>query len=120
MNAAGPAYIQTVTSPSTESKNCSWKPGHAGKRPTMRKARASPTWVTPQLLQLYPQYVRNHALLDRRLTPDLYTLVLAAKQMAGDDFAIRLLETAKTYSYQEIEHSHLPHLSVGLGQLAPA
>lgn len=77
-----------------------------------------PTWVTPQLLQLYLQYVRNHALLDRRLTPDLYTLVLAAKQMAGDDFAIRLLDTAKTYSYQNIEHSHLPRLSAGLGQLA--
>ena len=82
------------------------------------EGQSVPTWVTPQLLQLYLQYVRNHALLDRRLTPDLYTLVLAAKQMAGDDFAIRLLETAKTYSYQEIEHSHLPHLSVGLGQLA--
>ncbi len=77
-----------------------------------------PTWVTPQLLQLYLQYVRNHALLDRRLTPDLYTLVLAAKQMAGDDFAIRLLETAKSYAYQEIEGSHLPHLSAGLGQFA--
>ena len=77
------------------------------------EGQSVPTWVTPQLLQLYLQYVRNHALLDRRLTPDLYTLVLAAKQMAGDDFAIRLLETAKTYSYQDIEHSHLPHLSVG-------
>lgn len=82
------------------------------------EGQSVPTWVTPQLLQLYLQYVRNHALLDRRLTPDLYTLVLAAKQMTGDDFAIRLLETAKTYSYQDIEHSHLPHLSVGLGQLA--
>ncbi|HMW85259.1 MAG TPA: hypothetical protein PKD65_04510, partial [Nitrospira sp.] len=77
-----------------------------------------PNWVTPQLLQLYLQYVRNHALLDRRLTPDLYTLVLAAKQMAGDDFAIRLLETAKSYAYQEIEGKHLPQLSAGLGQFA--
>ena len=82
------------------------------------EGQSLPTWVTPQLLQLYLQYVRNYALLDRRLTPDLYTLVLAAKQMAGDDFAIRLLETAKAYSYQEIEHNHLPHLSAGLGQLA--
>lgn len=75
-----------------------------------------PTWVTPQLLQLYLQYVRNLALLDRRLTPDLYTLVLAAKQMAGDDFAISLLETAKSYSYQDIEQTRLLHLSAGLGQ----
>src|SRR5690606_13453233 len=82
------------------------------------EGQSVPTWVTPQLLQLYLRYVRNHALLDRRLTPDLYTLVLAAKQMAGDDFAIRLLETAKTYSYQDIEQSHLPRLSAGLGQMA--
>jgi hypothetical protein len=77
-----------------------------------------PTWVTPQLLQSYLQYVRNHSLLDRRLTPDLYTLVLAAKQMAGDDFAIRLLETAKRYSYQHIEQTHRPHISAGLGRFA--
>jgi hypothetical protein len=57
-------------------------------------------WVTPQLLQVYLQYVRNLALLDRRLTPDLYTLVLAAKQIAGDEFAIQLLETAKRYAFQ--------------------
>ncbi|MCE3221990.1 MAG: uncharacterized protein K0S58_170 [Nitrospira sp.] len=77
-----------------------------------------PTWVTPQLLQLYLRYVRNLALLDRRLTPDLYQLVLAAKQMAGDDFAIGLLETAKSYSYQESETTNLPHISAGLGQFA--
>ena len=82
------------------------------------EGRTVPNWVTPQLLQLYLQYVRNHALLDRRLTPDLYTLVLAGKQMAGDDFAIRLLETAKSYAYQEIERRHLPQLSAGLGQFA--
>ncbi|MBI4002519.1 MAG: hypothetical protein HY348_12140 [Nitrospira defluvii] len=77
-----------------------------------------PTWVTPQLLQLYLQYIRNLALLDRRLTPDLYTLVLAAKQMAGDDFAISLLETAKSYAYQNRDHARLPHISAGLGQFA--
>lgn len=82
------------------------------------EGRSVPNWVTPQLLQLYLQYVRNHALLDRRLTPDLYTLVLAAKQIAGDDFAIRLLETAKSYVYQEIEGKHLPQLSAGLDQFA--
>ena len=76
------------------------------------------TWVTPHLLQLYLQYVRNLALLDRRLTPDLYQLVLAAKQMAGDDFAISLLETAKKYSYQDLESAHLPILSAGVGQFA--
>ncbi len=57
-------------------------------------------WITPQLLQRYFQYVRNLTLLEYRLKPDLYTLVLAAKQMAGDEFALKLLETSKTYRYQ--------------------
>lgn len=75
-------------------------------------------WVTPQLLQVYLQYVRNHALLDGRLTPDLYTLVMAAKQTAGDDFAIELLETAKSYSYQdEIDQLLRPSISVGLDRV---
>jgi hypothetical protein len=73
-------------------------------------------WVTPQLLQLYLQYVRNLALMERRLTPDLYTLVVAAKQMAGDEFAVTLLETAKTYAYQEGEDWR-PTVAAGLGKL---
>ncbi|HJR77424.1 MAG TPA: hypothetical protein VJ805_10635 [Nitrospiraceae bacterium] len=80
-------------------------------------SRSIPNWVTPQLLQLYLQYVRNHALLDRRLTPDLYTLVLGAKQMAGDQFAIHLFETAKEYRYPEAEAGNYhPTLSAGLGK----
>jgi hypothetical protein len=76
-------------------------------------------WVTPQLLQRYFQYVRNLTLLEHRLKPDLYTLVLAAKQMAGDEFALRLLETAKTYDYQT-QASVLdtrPGVLMGIGEL---
>jgi hypothetical protein len=88
-------------------------------------AKRSPTraqegnWVTPQLLQMFLQYVRNLALLEHRLTPDLYTLVLAAKQMAGDEFAITLLETAKTYVYQDEASTGfgLPTYGVGIEQL---
>ncbi len=54
-------------------------------------------WITPQRLQIYLRYVRNLALLDRRLTPDLYTLATAAKQIGGDQFAVTLIETAKDY-----------------------
>jgi hypothetical protein len=53
--------------------------------------------ITPQLLSVYFRYVRNLALLDRRLTPDLYTLIVAAQQTAGDDFALALAETAREY-----------------------
>ncbi len=78
-----------------------------------------PNWVTPQLLQRYLQYVRNLALMAHRLTPDLYTLVLAAKQIAGDDFAVTLLETAKTYDLHDdtaLPYSH-PTVSVGIEKL---
>ena len=76
-------------------------------------------WVTPQLLQMYLQYVRNLSLLNRRLTPDLYTLVLAAKQLAGDEFALTLLNTAKQYTFQEKEELPWiqPSLSAGLGEI---
>ncbi|MBX6312179.1 MAG: hypothetical protein IRY99_04560 [Isosphaeraceae bacterium] len=57
--------------------------------------------VTPQLLSIYFRYVRNLALIGRRLTPDLYCLVNAAKQTAGDDFALAVAETAKEYPYLE-------------------
>jgi hypothetical protein len=53
--------------------------------------------ITPQLLSIYFRYVRNLSLVDRRLTPDLYTLIVAAKQTAGDDFALALAETARSY-----------------------
>jgi len=58
--------------------------------------------LTPQALALFFRYVRNLCLMEKRLTPDLYTLVTAAKQTAGDDFALALAETARTYPY----HSH--------------
>jgi hypothetical protein len=70
-------------------------------------------WLTPQTFSLLLKYVRNLTLLDRRLTPDLYTLALAAKQIAGDEFAISLLETARHYPPQGIP-SHLTELRVGI------
>lgn len=84
-----------------------------------RRIAQEANWVTPQLLQRYFQYVRNLTLLEHRLKPDLYTLVLAAKQMAGDEFALRLLETAKTYDYQT-QQSVLdtrPGVLLGIGEL---
>jgi hypothetical protein len=58
--------------------------------------------ITPQLLSIYFRYIRNLSLLDRRLTPDLYTLIVAAQQTAGDDFALALAETARAYPHAEI------------------
>ena len=55
--------------------------------------------ITPQLLSIYFRYIRNLSLLDRRLTPDLYTMLVAAQQTAGDDFALALAETARAYPH---------------------
>ena len=42
------------------------------------------------------------ALIERRLTPDLYTLVIAAQQTAGDDLAIAIGEAAREYPYTDV------------------
>ena len=70
-----------------------------------RSIPRSPQRITPQLLSVYFRYVRNLSLLDRRLTPDLYTLVVAAQQTAGDDFALALAETARSYPCDSAETS---------------
>ncbi|MCH8830547.1 MAG: hypothetical protein IID45_13305 [Planctomycetes bacterium] len=53
--------------------------------------------ITPKMLSIYFQYVRNLSLVDRRMTPDFYTLVVAAQQIAGDQFAVNVAETARDY-----------------------
>ncbi len=54
--------------------------------------------ITPHTLRQCLKYIRNLSLLEKRFTPDLYTLVMAAKQTAGDQFALHVAETARDYS----------------------
>jgi hypothetical protein len=69
--------------------------------------------LTPQTFQIYLQYVRNLSLMEHRLTPDLYTLAITAKQIGGDAFAVALVETARDYPYQDSE-SRLEDLALGM------
>ena len=62
-------------------------------------------WLTPNRLSVLLKYVRNLTLSDRRLTPDLYNLVLAAKQVVGDDFALALIEKSREYPPQRLVES---------------
>lgn len=55
--------------------------------------------ISPKLLQTYFQYARNLSLIERRLTPDLYTLMIAAQQIFGDQFAQSLAETVREYPF---------------------
>ena len=76
-------------------------------------------WLTPHRLGLMLRYVRNRTLLEGRLTPDLYNLALAAKQVVGDDYALRLIETAREYPPQRIPTApaaaSLDEIDVGFG-----
>lgn len=66
------------------------------KRPHQKKR------LSVKTLRLYLQYVRNLSLVRRRLRPDLFTMIEAAKQVMGDDFALELLTLARTYPEQPI------------------
>ncbi len=70
--------------------------------------------IGPLLLRQCLKYVRNLSLIDRRLTPDLYSLVVAARQTAGDQFALQVAEIAGTYPFAEDDQG--PRLSLGVGQ----
>jgi hypothetical protein len=43
------------------------------------------------------QLTRNLCLLEKRLTPMLYEMAVAAKGIAGSEFAVQVIETAKRY-----------------------
>ncbi len=70
--------------------------------------------ISPQLLRVYLKYVRNLSLVERRMTPDLYTLIVAAQQVLGDQFAIHLAETARDYPHTE--PPSLDTLQMGIGR----
>jgi hypothetical protein len=67
----------------------------AYKNDLKRRARK----ITPHLLARCTKYIRNLSLVESRLTPDLYTIVVAAKQIAGDQYALHVAETARDYPY---------------------
>ncbi len=71
--------------------------------------------ITPQLLSVYFRYVRNLSLIERRLTPDLYSLVVAAQQTAGDDLAIAVGEAAREYPHSDLGPFD-PALRMGVGR----
>jgi hypothetical protein len=71
--------------------------------------------ITPLLMSQCLKYMRNLTLMQKRLTPDLYTMVVAAQQIMGDQFAIHLVNTAKEYGYYD-DISPLPLVKMGIDQ----
>jgi hypothetical protein len=60
-------------------------------------------------LQILIKYLRNLCLLQKRMTPSLYDLILATKGVGGDSFTRTFLEIAKFYPYMD-PLSSLPEL----------
>ncbi len=71
--------------------------------------------ITPHLLATALKYVRNLSLVECRLTPDLYSLIVGARQIAGDQYAIHVAETAREYPFQGPEL--LPVAKFGIGRV---
>lgn len=69
---------------------------------------------SPQRFATYLQYVRNLSLIERRMTPDLYTLIVAAQQIAGDQFAGSLAEVARQYPFPA--EDQFPAIALGIGR----
>jgi hypothetical protein len=71
--------------------------------------------ITPLLLTQCLKYIRNMTLIEHRMTPDLYTMGIAAQQILGDQYAIHMIETARNYPFQE--ETGLPEVTIGIDQV---
>ena len=56
--------------------------------------------VQPHYLKVLNQFVRNYALLEGRLVPDFYQLLVGARGAVNDDFAWELWELGTRYPFQ--------------------
>jgi hypothetical protein len=55
--------------------------------------------ITPKLLSQILKYTRNLSLIENRFTPQLVDIVTASQQIAGDGYALQVLEQAKKYDH---------------------
>ncbi|TWU04674.1 hypothetical protein [Stieleria varia] len=73
--------------------------------------------ITPLHLSKCLQYIRNLSLIDRRMTPDLITIVTAAQQIMGDQYALHVAQLANQYPYFESQSgSGLSVVRLGIDQ----
>jgi hypothetical protein len=68
--------------------------------------------ITPHHLSNCLKYIRNLSLIERRFTPSMYDIVLAAKQVAGDSYALVVAELA--IAYEQTRPTGLPAIRVGV------
>ncbi len=83
----------------------------------LRQGQGRGRGITPHLLRVCLKYLRNLTLLERRLTPDLYTMIVAAKQVMGEGFALAVVEQAKRYPYGDRTGRPVVRVSIERAQL---
>ena len=71
--------------------------------------------ITPRTLSTCLKYIRNLTLIDHRMSPQLSSIVTAAKQIVGDGFALSVLEESKAYSTDKGE-SLDSAIKMGIGE----
>ena len=67
--------------------------------------------MSPAQLAVLNTFARNYALVQGKLTPDLYQLIVAARGAADDNFAYEVWDKAVTYPWQDKE-SGLPEIKI--------
>ena len=72
--------------------------------------------ITPKLLAQCLKYIRNLTLIENRFTPQLGTIVTAAQQVAGDGYALHVLEQSKQYPF--VRSLGLPEVRMSIDQAA--
>jgi len=72
--------------------------------------------ITPKLLSQCLKYIRNLTLIDNRFTPQLGTIITAAQQVAGDGYALNVLEMSKKYPFTQ--SLGLPEVRMSIDQAA--
>lgn len=77
--------------------------------------------ITPLHLSKCLQYLRNLSLMSRRMTPDLITIVTAAQQIMGDQYALHVAQLANQYSYANVPEddsasTELEEVKLGIDQ----
>ncbi len=79
--------------------------------------------ITPMHLRQCLKYIRNLTLLEHRMSPDLYTIALAAQQVLGDQYTIHVVETARHYAFQgdadgfQADDAPYQQVTLGMDQL---
>ena len=71
--------------------------------------------ITPSLLGKCLKYTRNLTLIESGFTPQLPTIITAAQQVAGDGYAMHVLEMAKSFHY--VKDLDFPAVRMGIDQI---